>query len=128
MRPEDNRSAAAARISDCLRDGSTRLDLSGLGLETVPEPLGDLTHLTELDLGRNELTALPGWLGDLTALTTLYQNRNGAAPPGTLSHLTLTAPDLGPLRGLDHGVAASPARRGLTLVGSWVRRVVTHRR
>jgi Leucine-rich repeat (LRR) protein len=35
------------------------LDLSGNGLGSVPEFLGDLTALTTLDLGGNKLTTLP---------------------------------------------------------------------
>ncbi|GAA2916651.1 hypothetical protein GCM10010517_82010 [Streptosporangium fragile] len=50
------RSAAAARIDRCLRTGSTSLDLSRLHLGTVPESLGDLTHLTSLDLSGNVLS------------------------------------------------------------------------
>ncbi|MEU8268548.1 hypothetical protein AB0B89_15430 [Sphaerisporangium sp. NPDC049002] len=42
------------RISKCLRDGSTSLDLSQLSLDTVHESIGDLAHLTKLNLRDNQ--------------------------------------------------------------------------
>jgi len=96
VRPEDGRSVAAERISNCLRYRWPRLDLSNLQLETVPEPLGDLTHLIKLDLSGNGLTALPQWLGGLTHLTELDLNCNGLTVlPEWLGDLTnLTVLDL----------------------------------
>jgi len=55
---------------------SLRLELSGLGLTTLPPEIGQLTALTRLDLNNNQLTSLPPEIGRLTALTELRLSRN----------------------------------------------------
>lgn len=52
------------------------LDLSGLGLETLPDELAEMTHLEELDLKNNQLTRLPEWLIGFTQLKRLRISRN----------------------------------------------------
>lgn len=81
-----------ARVSE---DG-TEVDLSGLGLGTVPEWLADLTELTHLDLSRNRMAVVPGWLGGLQSLTVLDLRGNDLTDlPGSLSGLgRLTALDV----------------------------------
>ncbi|MGW1889543.1 COR domain-containing protein [Streptomyces sp. NPDC002004] len=66
-----------AQIEECRRTGAKTLDLSGLGLESLPEALGDLTHLTTLKLNDNGLTELPAWLSRLTGLKALSVAENG---------------------------------------------------
>jgi internalin A len=76
---------ARKTIIDCrsLRVAETRLDLSGLGLPTLPPEIGQVTALTRLYLGNNRLTSLPPEIGQLTALTSLilYFNQLTSLPP-----------------------------------------------
>lgn len=95
--PSDDDPAAKAyreatkRITDAARENATTLDLSSLGLASVPPEIGSLTALTHLDLDGNELTTLPSEIGTLAALTTIYiqDNRLIELPPeiGSLSAL-----------------------------------------
>jgi Leucine-rich repeat (LRR) protein len=62
---------AEQKIEECLRNGATKLNLSGMVLTELPESLGQLTQLQTLYLHRNPLTALPEWLGQLTQLQRL---------------------------------------------------------
>ena len=64
---------ALRRIEECRKHGKkeTKLNLSALGLTTLPAEIGQLTALRELDLEANQLTRLPVEIGQLTALTTL---------------------------------------------------------
>jgi hypothetical protein len=62
---------ARRRIRKANRTGQPTLDLSGLGLVTVPIEVGQLTNLQTLDLSGNKLTGLPAELGQLTNLQTL---------------------------------------------------------
>ncbi|MFC1440517.1 COR domain-containing protein [Streptacidiphilus sp. N1-10] len=79
----------------------TSLDLSSLGLESVPPEVWELTQLTALDLSSNKLettpfegrlSTLPAEIGRLTRLTTLNVSFNGGMvlPPeiGELTQLT----------------------------------------
>jgi Leucine-rich repeat (LRR) protein len=54
----------------------TRLDLSGLGLPTLPLEIGQLTALTSLILYFNQLTSLPPKIGRLNALRQLDLDYN----------------------------------------------------
>ncbi len=58
------------------------LDLSHLSLTTVPDTIGNLTHLTDLLLNNNQLTTIPEAIGNLTQLTDLrlYGNQLTAIP------------------------------------------------
>jgi internalin A len=85
---------ALQQIQVCLQRGEkgTHLDLSSLGLTTLPPEIGQLTALNELHLQYNQLSALPPEIGQLTALTRLDLNDNqlSALPPeiGQLTALT----------------------------------------
>ncbi len=78
------------RIAQAAR-GSTRLDLSDLGLRHVPPEVWELASLQELDLSGNRLRALPPEIARLQQLEELlvWHNRLEALPPeiGTLSQL-----------------------------------------
>ncbi len=67
----DNPSEALKRIEKALKERSTSLDLSGLGLTDLPKSLGQLAQLRNLDLSNNDLTELPEWLGSLLQLESL---------------------------------------------------------
>lgn len=54
----------------------TGLDLSGLGIGTVPEELGNLSNLRFLGLAKNGLTSLPAELGKLFMLEELNLSWN----------------------------------------------------
>ena len=115
---------AKHRIAEAAREHATELDLTGMGLTSVPPEIGALTALKRLSLGNNQLTAMPPEIGSLTALTELhlYENPLTAMPPeiGALTVLTqlhlrdneLTAlpPEIGALAALKflflHGNAA----------------------
>ena len=60
-----------SRINQAALKEASELDLSGLGLKSLPPQVGNLTNLTFLDLEHNELTALPSEIGYLTNLTGL---------------------------------------------------------
>ena len=85
---------ALKRIEECREQGKQgmRLDLSQLGLTTLPPEIGQLTALTRLDLRNNRLTTLPPEIGHLSALTrlSLFNNELTTLPPeiGQLSALT----------------------------------------
>ena len=82
--------AAAARLpsesTDAYRDrifaaitsgslaatGSTRLDLSGLGISELPDEIGTLSSLEFLNLGKNPLSTLPSTFAGLTSLKILF--------------------------------------------------------
>lgn len=65
------------------------LDLSANGLAVLPDVLGSLTGLRELDLSRNGLTSLPDFLGNLTNLEFLGLAGNGLTDlPDSLGNLT----------------------------------------
>ena len=55
----DARSIAAARISVARRYGLKGLDLSGLGLTSLPKKMSELTNLRVLSLSSNRLRKLP---------------------------------------------------------------------
>lgn len=118
--PADPQRTAEDRIEDALRDNSTSLDLSRLGLEALPGSLtrlngltalylggnklsalpewfGLLANLTQLDLSSNRMTSLPEWFGELTTLTELDLSGNGLSDlPPSFGQLTdLTELDLG---------------------------------
>ena len=69
--------AALKRIEACLKPGSgdDGLDLSHLGLTTLPPEIGQLTALTVVNLRNNRLTTLPPEIGQLTAL--IFWSRKG---------------------------------------------------
>jgi internalin A len=74
---------ALRRIAVCLAQGTSTLDLHGLGLTRLPPEIGQLTALSELYLHRNQLRSLPPEIGQLTALSALFLNNNqlSSLPP-----------------------------------------------
>ncbi|MBN2562087.1 MAG: leucine-rich repeat domain-containing protein [Phycisphaerae bacterium] len=111
--PED---AAKWRIQKAARTGAASLNLSDLGLTSLPPEIGGLANLTELDLRGNRLTSLPPEIGGLANLTALRLDGNQltSLPPeiGGLASLTglglsgnqLTSlsPEIGRLANLTH--------------------------
>ncbi len=88
--------AELARLIENMTPNSTVLDLRGYGLETLPEDIGNLIHLTKLDLNGNRLTSLPVSISNLTNLTELYLNGHKLTTlPESICNLTnLTRLDL----------------------------------
>lgn len=79
--PMDEQAAALRYAETRIREvaakpRATLLDLSNLGLTTLPESLGQLTQLRHLRLFDNALTTLPEWIGQLTQLQRLNLTRN----------------------------------------------------
>ena len=83
---------ALKKIEACGRGSELTLDLSKLGISSLPPEIGQLTALTEIDLSDNQLSSLPPEIGQLTALTQLDLSRNqlSSLPPeiGQLAALT----------------------------------------
>lgn len=88
--PQDQAYATALeRIEDAKKTRVTRLDLSGLGLETLPPEIGQLSSLQSLNLSGNQLATLPDSLGQLSSLQELYLHANRLATlPDSLIKLT----------------------------------------
>ena len=99
---------ALERIREAERDGHTNLDLSGLGLRSLPPEIGKLTSLMALSLYANQLTAVPREIGKLTKMTELWldNNRLTSLPPELASLTDLIGLDLdrNPLTSPDPGV------------------------
>ena len=62
---------ALDRIQKAKDTSETELDLSGLGLTSLPPEIGQLTNLRELNLSANRLTSLPPETGQLVNLKEL---------------------------------------------------------
>ncbi len=69
-------SEAAERIERAYRNNLTILDLSFLGLKTLPTVIGQLRRLAQLNLNSNQLTALPVEICQLYQLKRLYLESN----------------------------------------------------
>ncbi|RSM83859.1 GTPase [Kibdelosporangium aridum] len=67
---------ALRRIEEARNTDITVLHLHGLGLESLPPELFELTHITRLYLSDNALTDLPEELAELSNLTTLNLSGN----------------------------------------------------
>ncbi|OYW76150.1 MAG: hypothetical protein B7Z37_09950 [Verrucomicrobia bacterium 12-59-8] len=86
---------ALERIGECERMGKAGVgvDLSNLGLTTLPPEIGRLTALTHLYLDNNQLSTLPSEIGQLTTLTwlDLENNQLSTLPPeiGQLAALSV---------------------------------------
>src|SRR5438093_1390211 len=80
---------AQRRIQQAAKNGKTFLDLSGLGLTSVPPEIGQLTQLTTLNLDKNQLTSVPPEIGQLTQLDRLDLDNNQLAElPDSLRRLS----------------------------------------
>jgi internalin A len=84
----DGYKEALKRIDEAARENSLRLDLSALGLETVPEELFRLVNLQTLYLHSNKITAIPEAFGSLENLQKLSLHSNQIKEvPEALGHL-----------------------------------------
>ncbi len=73
----EERIEAAKRILKCRQDsGATTLDLEELTLKSLPECIGNLTHLINLNLPKNQLTNLPSGVENLINLEYLNLSEN----------------------------------------------------
>ena len=63
-------------ISYKLQEGTTSLDLSKLGITTIPESIGDLPQLRSLTLSENKIVSLPENIAKLRNLHSLYLFHN----------------------------------------------------
>ncbi|MEX1027051.1 MAG: hypothetical protein WD049_03450 [Candidatus Paceibacterota bacterium] len=64
--PIDADTEALVRIEACRTLEDDALDLSTLGLATLPPEIGQLKTLRKLDLSHNQLSTLPPEIGQLT--------------------------------------------------------------
>lgn len=77
------------RIEDCKTHRKPSLDLSGFELQTVPEDVFDLDHLTSLDLSDNSLKSIPAKIEALCILVDLRISDNNLTKiPQTIGKLT----------------------------------------
>ncbi|HEU4622027.1 MAG TPA: leucine-rich repeat domain-containing protein [Burkholderiaceae bacterium] len=89
-RGDDARSQAAQRVRHCVERGELSLNLSGLGLTSLPEHIGQLDHVVDLDLRDNKLQALPESIGQLQQLRALHVGDNAlTALPHALGRLKM---------------------------------------
>lgn len=95
MNSDEAFSEAARRIEEASQAGAELLDLSGLGLTSLPDALYRLSNLEALNLEYNRLTSLSDSLGLLGRLTGLYLSSN------QLSSLPKSLCELGDLEVLD---------------------------
>ena len=85
----DGLSDAEYRIEEAARLGESSLDLSNLGLTSLPDSLWHLTHLEGLDISENRLFALPEAMGQFTNLRELLSYSNQlTSVPESLGKLT----------------------------------------
>jgi len=85
----NKRLEAERRVRAAIKGRSLSLDLSRLGLSTLPDSLRQLSQLQELNLDGNQLTALPDWLGQLIQLQRLNLGFNQLTMlPDSLGQLT----------------------------------------
>src|SRR5712692_1364493 len=90
-------------------DAVVALSVRYCALTSLPESLGQLTHLQHLDVTGNQLTALPESLGNLLHLEKMHADRNQlTALPATLCQLT----NLETLRVYGNQLASLPASIG----------------
>ena len=67
---------ALKRIEQARKSESKTLDLSDLGLTTIPESIGSLTQLQQLLLNSNQIKEIPESIGSLTQLQQLFLRNN----------------------------------------------------
>lgn len=83
--------AVAERVDAAVRSRAQSLDLSGLGLKTVPALPPDLSGISELRLSRNRLKTIPASVLEMTRLEVLDLGGNW---------LSEVAPEIGKLQSL----------------------------
>ncbi|NJL55090.1 TIR domain-containing protein [bacterium] len=64
------------RIQKAVKKGETELNLSGLGLLSVPDSVGQLANLSALDLSNNRIDSIPKSLKNLSNLTQISLSGN----------------------------------------------------
>lgn len=84
----ENRAEAAQRIKDARKKKRLTLDLSSLGLTTLPDCIGKLPKLKTLRLNDNELTNLPESVNNIFTV-----NVTGNPLPDDLDSSTAAASD-----------------------------------
>lgn len=77
---------AVKRIEEAFNGKTAVLDLSNLGLNSIPDCIAEMDQLEVLQLNGNDLSALPAQLGNLPKLSALYleYNKRLAILPKTL--------------------------------------------
>ena len=88
-----NKQEACRRICEALENDSDNLDLSQLGLSSLPESIGELKKLKHFNADYNKIKTLPHSISKLTGLVTLQlyekSNRNLPDSIGELTNLTI---------------------------------------
>ena len=72
----ENRTKAAELIIQAYKYNSEKLDLSSLGLKSLPIVISQLTHVKSLTFSKNDLKTLPYIFEDLPALKTINLDNN----------------------------------------------------
>lgn len=73
---QEQRAVAQAKILACFSNKTAELDLSHMGLTTLPPEIGKLDHVTDLNLYNNKLLNLPAAIGHLRSLKNLSLSAN----------------------------------------------------
>ncbi len=97
MKKDDAYQRAEQKIEQARQQNATRLDLSWMGMTSLPESLGKLVQLQWLDLSHNNLTTLPEILSNLTNLKKLVvcYNKLQALPANICDLYNLEHLDIG---------------------------------
>ena len=84
-------------IEEAVREGASKLNLSGQNLRNIPSEIAQLQNLTELNLSNNQLSSIPPEISQLQSLTQLYLSDNQLSSiPREISQLqSLKELDLG---------------------------------
>ncbi len=112
---------AKRRIHEYWKTGSKKdeLDLSNLGLTSVPIEIGLISFISKLNLSKNRLTGLPKEIGQLKSLTSLElgDNHLTSLPKqiGELESLTFLGLDENQLTSLPHELGKLKSLKSLVL-------------
>lgn len=88
--PENSKAYAAAeeKIDFCIEKRTTVLNISELGLTSLPKSMADATHLEEVNISVNQLRKVPDWLTKFTGLKKLSLFANNLTQlPGNIGNL-----------------------------------------
>jgi internalin A len=120
--PGDGAVEASRRIAACEKAGGASLDLTNLGLVTVPQEVFRLRNLSELDLHDNKIRVLSPAIADLSDLMELNLDSNQLVtlPPeiGQLSHLLTLKVESNELKALPEEVGQLTQLRTLFVDGN----------
>ncbi|MBU1189044.1 MAG: leucine-rich repeat domain-containing protein [Gammaproteobacteria bacterium] len=132
MNQEQAQDEAERRITEAKASASTKLDLSGLDLERLPDSISELTKLTHLDCSKGLIRNQRGRLCELAPLVALYNltslncSGNKIADLGPLAALDNLKwlvcaenqiSDLGPLAAIDNLTSLNCARNQIADLG-----------